>query len=313
MTSASPANILIVDDRPENLTALDAVLEPLGQKVVRATSGEEALRKLLTDNFAVILLDVQMPGIDGFETAAHIKQREKSRHIPIIFLTAISKEPHHTLRGYTVGAVDYVFKPFDPDVLRSKVSVFVELYQLRREAEMLAHRALHDPLTGLPNRVLVSDRIELALAALKRRDWNVAVLFLDVDRFKQINDNLGHAIGDEVLVEIANRLRDVVRASDTVARFGGDEFVILADGLKQPRCAVDLAERIADVLAEPVIVEGGHEVSSHVSIGIAVTNDPEHGAEILIREADSAMYDAKRGGNERYVVFRRAAEQPGSL
>ncbi|NJP47520.1 response regulator [Actinacidiphila epipremni] len=135
------AKILLVDDRPENLLALEAILSALDQTLVRASSGEEALKALLTDDFAVILLDVQMPGMDGFETAAHIKRRERTRDIPIIFLTAINHGPHHTFRGYAAGAVDYISKPFDPWVLRAKVSVFVDLYmkncQLREQAGLL--------------------------------------------------------------------------------------------------------------------------------------------------------------------------------
>jgi CheY-like chemotaxis protein len=135
------AKILLVDDRPENLLALEAILSALDQTLVRASSGEEALKALLTDDFAVILLDVQMPGMDGFETAAHIKRRERTRDIPIIFLTAINHGPHHTFRGYAAGAVDYISKPFDPWVLRAKVSVFVDLYmkncQLKEQASLL--------------------------------------------------------------------------------------------------------------------------------------------------------------------------------
>ncbi|MER5638635.1 response regulator [Kitasatospora sp. NPDC002227] len=135
------AKILLVDDRPENLLALEAILSALDQTLVRAASGEEALKALLTDDFAVILLDVQMPGMDGFETASHIKRRERTRDIPIIFLTAINHGPHHTFRGYAAGAVDYISKPFDPWVLRAKVSVFVDLYvkncQLKEQAALL--------------------------------------------------------------------------------------------------------------------------------------------------------------------------------
>jgi PAS domain S-box-containing protein len=135
------ANVLLVDDRPENLLALEAILEPLGQNLVRAGSGEDALRRLLEQDFAVILLDVQMPGMDGFETAATIKQRQRTRDIPIIFLTAISKEEQHVFQGYEVGAVDYVFKPFDAAILRSKVVVFIDLWeksaQLRRHEQQL--------------------------------------------------------------------------------------------------------------------------------------------------------------------------------
>ncbi|KWW99737.1 response regulator [Carbonactinospora thermoautotrophica] len=136
------AKILLVDDREENLLALEAILSALDQELVRATSGEEALKALLVDEFAVILLDVQMPGLDGFETASHIKRREKTKDVPIIFLTA--NEPNHAFRGYAAGAVDYIAKPFDPWVLRAKVSVFVDLYQknrqLREQAALLRHQ-----------------------------------------------------------------------------------------------------------------------------------------------------------------------------
>jgi PAS domain S-box-containing protein len=140
------AKILLVDDRPENLLALEAILEPLGQTLLYANSGEDALRRLLRHDVAVILLDVQMPELDGFETAQLIKQRERTSHVPIIFVTAISKDEEQVFRGYSAGAVDYVFKPFNPDVLRSKVAVFIELHekreQLRRQAEQLKEQEL---------------------------------------------------------------------------------------------------------------------------------------------------------------------------
>jgi CheY-like chemotaxis protein len=144
--SSSRANILLVDDRPKNLLALEAILEPLGQNLVSVESGEGALKELLQRDFACILLDVQMPVLDGFETAELIKQRERTSHIPIIFLTAISKEEGHVFRGYSAGAVDYLFKPFEPEVLRSKVAVFIELWekteQLKRQSELLHEQEL---------------------------------------------------------------------------------------------------------------------------------------------------------------------------
>ena len=134
-------NILLVDDRSENLLALEAILEPLAQNLVRATSGPEALRRVLEMEFATILLDVQMPGMNGFEVAEIIKSRERSRTIPIIFLSAINKEEAYVFKGYSMGAVDYVFKPFNPDVLRMKVAVFVDLFikqrEVQRQAELL--------------------------------------------------------------------------------------------------------------------------------------------------------------------------------
>jgi two-component system sensor histidine kinase/response regulator len=138
MTPASPpGQVLMVDDRADNLLALEAVLEPLGAELVRAGSGEEALRHLLSAEVAVIILDVQMPGMDGFETARLVKAREKTRNVPIIFLTAISGEAEHHLEGYRSGAVDYVYKPFNPEALRSKVSVFLDLW---RQSHLVAHQ-----------------------------------------------------------------------------------------------------------------------------------------------------------------------------
>ena len=123
----------MVDDRPENLLALEAILHGLGHELIKAGSGEDALKVLLSEDVAVILLDVQMPGMDGFETASHIKRRDRTRDIPILFLTAIDGEGQQAFRGYAAGAVDYLAKPFDPWVLRAKVAVFVELHERRRE------------------------------------------------------------------------------------------------------------------------------------------------------------------------------------
>lgn len=153
------AKILLVDDREENLIALEAILSSLDQELVRARSGAEALKALLTDEYAVILLDVIMPGMDGFETARDIKRRKKTRDLPIIFLTAVNSDPDYAFRGYAAGAVDFIAKPFDPWVLRAKVSVFVELHaknrQLREQAAMLREQAamLREqaaPLNGRP-------------------------------------------------------------------------------------------------------------------------------------------------------------------
>ncbi|MEO5904454.1 MAG: ATP-binding protein [Gemmatimonadaceae bacterium] len=145
MTVDRRVKLLLVDDRPENLLALEAILEPLGQILIPAHSGDEALKCVLQHDFAAILLDVQMPEMNGFDAAQIIKSREKSRYIPIIFLSAINKEDAYVFKGYSMGAVDYVFKPFNPDVLRSKVAVFVDLFmkqeQLREQSELLAESA----------------------------------------------------------------------------------------------------------------------------------------------------------------------------
>ncbi|MFL5893780.1 MAG: SpoIIE family protein phosphatase [Thermoleophilaceae bacterium] len=180
------APILIVDDQEENLIALEAVLEPLGQRLVRAQSGEEALSHLLKEDFALILLDVQMPNLDGFQTATFIKQREKTRHIPIIFLTALSKELHHMFRGYSAGAVDYVVKPFDPMILRSKVQVFVDLYRKERELRQSEER-FRTAFANAPIGVVLAD----AEAVIIEVNNNLATML-----GRHAADLVGTSVGD---------------------------------------------------------------------------------------------------------------------
>ncbi|GAA4639136.1 response regulator [Actinoallomurus vinaceus] len=182
MTVAEKANILLVDDREENLVALEAILSSLDQNMIRARSGEEALRALLTNEFAVILLDIVMPGMDGFEIARAIKRRRKTREVPIIFLTAADADPDYAFRGYAAGAVDYISKPFDPWVLRTKVSVFVELYrknqQLREQSELLRTQFAAAPseelAAELQRRVAAVEEQLGALAPLAAQDEGAA-------------------------------------------------------------------------------------------------------------------------------------------
>ena len=163
--------MLLVDDRQENLIALEAILQGLPVETVSVTSGEDALKQLLVEDFAVILLDAQMPGMDGFETASHIKQRERTRHIPIIFLTAVDYDARLAFRGYAAGAVDYLTKPFDPWVLRAKVAVFVDLWMMHTElaaqaADCLALRAAIDVALGK----LSEDSPDVAAAVTELQD-----------------------------------------------------------------------------------------------------------------------------------------------
>lgn len=172
----------------------------------------------------------------------------------------------------------------------------------KRAEEALAHQAVHDPLTGLANRVLLLDRIEHALTRIERLPGTVAVLFLDLDRFKVVNDSLGHAAGDHMLQEVARRLGSTVRRGDTVARFGGDEFVVLCESVASDELVRVLAERIGIALAQPFIVDG-HELSMSASIGIATSSDWHRSADDLVRDADAAMYQAKENGRGHFEFF----------
>jgi diguanylate cyclase (GGDEF)-like protein len=285
----APATVLVVDDDAGTLALLETILAPLDARIVSARSGADALELALREEIAVILLDVAMPGMDGFETATRLKERDALRHVPIIFLTGMA-ERSEIARGYSAGAVDYLLKPYEPEILRSKVQVFVDLYRLRKQAEVLTHRALHDPLTGLPNRTLLLDRLEMALRRVDRSGKHVALLFVDLDDFKRVNDTRGHHAGDQLLIEAAGCLQQAIRASDTAARFGGDEFIVLCDGVDDLQEAEAVAARITAGLARSGV---------GASIGIALAERPDTHPEELIREADAAMLAAKGGSASR--------------
>jgi diguanylate cyclase (GGDEF)-like protein len=317
-------SVLLVDDHPESLLALEAVLEPLGQRLVRARSGGAALQAVLAEQFAVILMDIRMPDLDGYETLALLRTRKQSRHTPIIFLTGCAEEEDQ-LRSYASGAVDILQKPFDPGALRAKVSVFVELEQrvvertrelaqanaaLEAEIEhrkkiehQLIEQAHRDGLTGLANRKLLLEHLHHAVARFHRMGSpRSAVMMIDLDRFKTINDSHGHLAGDQLLVEVARRLERCLRDVDTAARFGGDEFAILLDGVDEIRDATRVADRIHAALAAPIELDGV-EVTISASIGIALVDTDYERSEDLLRDADTALYRAKDAGRARTEVF----------
>jgi diguanylate cyclase (GGDEF)-like protein/PAS domain S-box-containing protein len=172
----------------------------------------------------------------------------------------------------------------------------------------LERQALRDPLTRLPNRLLLMDRARQALARLHRSGGVVSLLFIDLDRFKAVNDNFGHDVGDRLLISVADRLAEMMRDSDTVARLGGDEFVILGEELESDAEALGLAERVLQTLKEPFLV-GPVEVSMPASVGVSVSHDPETDPESMLREADVAMYRAKGGGGRRLEMFDESLRQ----
>jgi diguanylate cyclase (GGDEF)-like protein len=327
--------ILAVDDRPENLLAIEALLDGPEVEVVKATSGQEALGRMLGEDFALVLLDVQMPEMDGFETAELMRGHKNTRGVPIIFATAISKEQKHIFRGYDAGAVDYMFKPLDPDILRSKVDVFLQLYrqrrtlqdktreldakiqeleklrrQLERSNALLERLSAIDGLTGIYNRRRFDEVLDLEWRRAQRHQKPISLIFVDLDCFKNYNDHYGHLAGDDCLRHAAEVMSSVLkRPSDTMARYGGEEFAaILPD-----TTAKDAAALAEQMRAGVQALDMDHACSfvSHcvtVSMGVACMI-PERGSapSTLVAAADTALYEAKQTGRNRVIIHPDAA------
>ncbi|MEZ5508050.1 MAG: EAL domain-containing protein [Gammaproteobacteria bacterium] len=431
-------SILIVDDQRANLVALESTLAELDVDIIPATSGPEALSILLKQNVALVLLDVQMPGMDGFEVASLMRQRTKTRNTPIIFLTAINQEDRYVFKGYESGGVDFIFKPYDPFILVSKVRVFLELDLRQRQledtlnklrqlktsneillrsvgegiigvsvdgiitfvnpaAEMvlscvstdligqpiyrsvvitaqqaenpswvdskiykfcsqgqayhtdvavfrtyanrmipveytaspthlpnggfdgvvivfkditerkkieekLNYMAQYDALTGLGNRNLFNSALNNAITFSRHSHQTFALLFMDLDRFKQVNDTLGHNAGDQLLKEVARRISDSIRDTDILCRLGGDEFTIIINGKSVEQASLRISEKVIGALSRPFEIFG-QELYVGASIGIVYYPGMGEDAHELIKNADMAMYQAKHEGRNRYKVF----------
>jgi diguanylate cyclase (GGDEF)-like protein/PAS domain S-box-containing protein len=452
-TSSVKGKILIVDDTPDNLRLLDKTLTDQGYEVQCAINGELALMGAGAEVPDLILLDIKMPGLDGYQVCQRLKAQAQTCEIPVIFLSALD-EAIDKVKAFAVGGVDYITKPFQieevlarvenqlalqaakteiillnaeleqrinqrteqlkqanvelaeseeqfrltfemapigiamqtldgkfmrvnqafcetsgytseellnktwrdithPDDVGVALAFYQKLYQgeisdfqtesrsltkdgkviygilhvavvrdseqkpvhligqflditARKLAEeQLLFDALHDDLTSLPNRNLLMERLELALKQAQRQtDYLFAVMFIDLDRFKVVNDSLGHEVGDQLLVAIAHKLETLIRATDIVARLGGDEFIILLDHLQDINDAIRIAERICLELNSPFLIEG-RQVFTTASIGIVLSSAYYHTGSELLRDADIAMYRAKEAGKARYEIFDR--------
>jgi diguanylate cyclase (GGDEF)-like protein len=323
--------ILIVDDKPMNLVSLSAVIQQENLEVVQAGSGNEALSLILDNEFALILLDVQMPGMDGFETAELIRANPRSRHIPIIFVTAVSKDEQHLFKGYDSGAVDYLFKPIDTQILISKIRVFIDLYIEKKKSEVLsAHLkealaeaessrqivdeqnlllkelAIKDGLTGLYNHrhmlVIMDSEFNRAI----RYKTDLSCLLMDIDFFKDVNDTHGHPFGDFVLKEFARSLSYHMRYTDYLFRYGGEEFLVLLPQTDQEG-AMSTAEKFRAAMESSAFQDNENHARVTVSIGVAslYINQPSSYTQ-LITYADKALFTAKAQGRNRVVADRKS-------
>jgi len=281
------ARILIVDDQEPNVTLLEELLGEAGYTCVASTMNPQEVCALHRKNrYDLILLDLQMPGMDGFQVMAALETNESHGYLPVIVLTA---QPGHKLRALQAGAKDFISKPFDLVEVRMRIHNMLEVRLLYKKLEQ---KASYDSMTGLPNRGLFDDRLAHAIALATRHAWTLAVMFLDLDRYKCINDTHGHAVGDRVLKEVAKRLLQHARDEDTVCRNGGDEFLYVLMNPQGGENIQRIAEVLVTTLGQPIEM-GGLQPVIEASIGIAIYPDDGTTGEQLIRNADAAMYRAK--------------------
>jgi two-component system cell cycle response regulator len=305
------AKILIVDDQHVNVLLLERMLHGVGYVSVTSTTDSGEVCTLHRQNrYDLILLDLVMPGMDGFQVMEALKDIETEGYLPVLALTA---HPAHKLRALQCGAKDFISKPFDLAEVLMRVHNMLEVRLLHEKArnhgKMLESLALTDPLTGLANRRLLADRMSMALVHARRNTSSMAVVYLDLDGFKEINNTLGHSAGDALLQMVAGRLVATVREEDTVARLGGDEFIIALWHLGGADGAARVALKVIEALSQPYAIEG-QTVSITTSAGIGIY--PVHGedADTLMKSADAALYEAKRAGKNAYRISARTDLSP---
>jgi diguanylate cyclase (GGDEF)-like protein len=300
--------LLLIDDDPDIHGLVAGMLASQDIELAWLSDGNHAVEVARREKPDLILLDYEMPGANGLEVIDRFRSDDALASTPVVFITG--NDSHKILTAcFKAGAADYIRKPFCAPELRARVRSLLDRKQMLGQLERLA---LHDTLTGLPNRVSIRDRIQRAID--RAQYSNYALLFLDFDRFKLVNDSLGHDAGDQLLQQIANRLRAATESEAgaphgsvrmTAARLGGDEFVVLLEDLPTPREALRMADRLLTALAESYSL-AGHQVCSTASIGV-VTSDQSHATpDEVLRDADTAMYEAKSAGRGRYVLFDQA-------
>ena len=323
-------DILIVDDVLENIRLLSTMLDCNGYQTRKATNGAMALTAVETTLPSLILLDVRMPNMSGYQVCQHLKSNPRTAHIPVIFLSA-ADDITNKIEAFKVGGADYITKPFHIEEVLARIqnqlamiTAQQTIYQLNAQLEgrvkertqqletansQLSKQAFRDPLTWLPNRALLMERLQEALNQQQANpDDQFAVFYLDCDRFKPVNDSLGHQAGDELLIAISERLNSVLRQEDFLARLGGDEFVILLGNLEDARYATQVADRIIKSFAIPFYIRE-KDIFVSFSIGIVLECANYWNPEELLRDADTAMYQAKALGKDQYQIFEPSMYQ----
>jgi diguanylate cyclase (GGDEF)-like protein len=296
-------HVLIVDDNEDNLLLFQEYLEDHGFDTSLATSGAQALEFLKENTADVIVLDIQMPEMDGFEVCRRVKSNEATRDIPVIFVTAKFQDVDHVATGLYLGANDYLYKPVAEKELVARVSVMVRLKAAEDEVRRIS---VTDELTGLYNRRFLRKRLEEEISRARRSQLPLSVVMMDLDHFKNINDSYGHATGDKVLCAVAEVLENSLRHGDIFGRWGGEEFMIFLPGNDREGAEIT-AERLRAAIAGLDLghLQPGLALTASLGVSIFDGQDTDASAHSLVARADKAMYVAKEAGRDQVHI-----EQP---
>ena len=298
----NPNRVLVIDDSEPIHRLVEARLRPEGLVVIGELCGERGIERAISEDVDLILLDVGLPDLDGFEVCRQLKEHPTTRDVPIIFLTGTTSTDSK-VRGLDLGAVDYVTKPFDQVELRARVRAALRTKRLQ---DLLEQQSFVDGLTGLWNRTYLDRRIESELTVARRYGRALTLVMIDIDHFKRLNDTYGHLFGDVVLQGIGDALRAFARRSDIVARYGGEEFAILLTNTTM-KAAAFVSERLRSSIESRAFEEHDEVVNITASFGLACTEDfdAERTPENLIRAADDALYASKDAGRNCIHIHER--------
>jgi len=306
--SSSPSQngtILVVDDIATNIQLLTAYLSSVGYHVVSAMDGQEALDRVADCKTDLVLLDVMMPKLNGFEVCQRLKQDKLSSFIPVIMVTGLN-EVEHKVKAMESGADDFVTKPFNRVELLTRVKSLLRIKQLYEELESakegLRQLSITDGLTGLYNHRHFKEHLGQELNRARRHNLNVSLAMADIDYFKKFNDSYGHPAGDVLLRSVGDLLKDNIRKNDLAARYGGEEFSLVLVETNKSAASV-VAEKIKKLVEEYSFNANGH--AGHritISMGVATFPDDAAGSDELIKIADDRLYRAKENGRNRVVI-----------
>ena len=302
------ANILVVDDVADNLEILKDLLSFHGHHVLTAANGKDALQSAQDARPDLILLDIIMPGMDGYEVCTHLKANEATKDIPVIFVSSLA-DVQNAVKGFQVGGVDYVIKPFQSAEILARITTHLTTLRLRKQLEEqnieLEHLASTDSLTGLTNRRHFFKIAETEFDVAVRDGIPVSVSLFDIDHYKIVNDTYGHLVGDRVLEYLARLIFSQTRESDVTARYGGDEFVVLHPSTDR-QDAYQIAENIRKKVDACPYLDNERNIHVTISGGIVDTQVIKNVTRFdeVLAKADQALYSAKRAGRNQVVVFQ---------